>query len=83
MRNSNEDCRQTFAGTICKGMEVFDADDEMIGLVESVEGNQIRLESTNGEKRQFISVSLIDGIHQGKVLLAGRGDASFGLEVEP
>jgi hypothetical protein len=76
---------QTFAGTICEGMEVIAGDGSSLGHVASVEGSNIRLVNSDGPDGGDFSLplSLIDGISEGKVLLAGRGDASFGLGAQP
>ncbi|GGC32687.1 hypothetical protein GCM10011371_20140 [Novosphingobium marinum] len=73
---------QTQAGTIEQGMEVVDADEKHVGIVDKVANGQIalsRADETGGEQT-YIPLSLIDGIGEGKVILAGRGDASFGVE---
>ncbi len=72
---------RTFAGTICRGMDVLDANDRIIGQVARVESDHIVLVPTSETDRGefFVPLSLIDGIHGDQVLLAGRGDASFGL----
>jgi hypothetical protein len=69
------------AGRIYKGMAVVDAEDRLLGYVESVEGELIRLaEGAAGVKAgDSVPLSLIDGIDECRVLLAGRGDTTFGI----
>lgn len=73
------------AGRIVKGMAVVDANDRLLGYVESVEGELIRLfEGASGHAPGgSVPLSLIDGIFDGRVLLAGRGDSTFGLGAQP
>ena len=72
---------QTFAGTICDGMEVIGASGEVLGHVSGVAGDSIVLsEKDPAGKGDFsLPLSLIDGISNGQVLLASRGDATFGI----
>lgn len=74
----------TAAGTIHEGMPVVDSYGHTIGLVSSVDGERMRLTSSDphDDGVAFLPVSLIDGIDGGRVLLAGRGDASFGMPAE-
>lgn len=76
---------RTFAGTIYEHMQVIDVDGKVLGTVADVRGDQIMLETTDPDTNELESlpVSLIDGIDKNAVLLAGRGDASFGLGAEP
>ncbi|MBB4860097.1 hypothetical protein HNO88_003435 [Novosphingobium chloroacetimidivorans] len=74
----------TPSGTIHEGMAVVDSYGHTIGLVSSVDGERMRLSSTDphDDGVAFLPLSLIDGIDGGRVLLAGRGDASFGMPSE-
>jgi len=76
---------RTFAGTIDEHMQVIDVDGKVLGTVADVRGDQIMLETPDPETKELESlpVSLIDGIDKNAVLLAGRGDASFGLGAQP
>lgn len=76
---------RTFAGTIREHMQVIDVDGKVLGTVADVRGDQIMLETPDPETKELESLplSLIDGIDTNAVLLAGRGDASFGLGAEP
>ena len=77
-------CYRTFAGTICKGMEVVDAGEHLIGHVDSIEGDRIRLALADGAPSDdFLPFSLIAGISKTRISLAARGDASFGLGAQP
>ncbi len=74
----------TAAGTVREGMPVVDSYGHAIGIVASVEGERMRLTSTDphDDGVAFLPVSLIDGIDGDRVLLGGRGDASFGMSGE-
>lgn len=74
----------TAVGTLYEGMAVVDSYGHTIGLVSSVDGERMRLASTDphDDGVAFLPVSLIDGIDGNRVLLAGRGDASFGLAAQ-
>lgn len=76
---------RTFAGTIYEHMQVLDVDGKLLGTVAEVRGDQIMLETPDPETNalESLPLSLIDGIDGNAVLLAGRGDASFGLGAEP
>lgn len=76
---------QTFAGTIEEGMDVIGADGESLGRVSQVKGDQIILAPADDSLgvAYFLPLSLIDGIHGSRILLAGRGDGSFGLGAQP
>ncbi|MEW9854972.1 DUF2171 domain-containing protein [Novosphingobium sp. M1R2S20] len=73
---------QTTAGTIRAGMTVLDSYGHAIGIVSGVDGERLRLASTDphDDGVAFLPVSLIDGIEEDRVLLGGRGDSSFGVE---
>lgn len=74
---------RTFAGTIIKGMQVLDAQDRCIGEVERVENDHIMLVPSGDGCEYFVPLAIIDGIHAGQVLLAGRSDSTFGLGAQP
>ena len=74
---------RTFAGTIARGMDVLDAQNRCIGQVESVESDHIMLARARNGREYFVPLTLIDGIHGDQVLLAGRGDSTFGLGAQP
>lgn len=76
---------RTFAGTIVQGMDVISSDGRFLGQVDRVEGDHIILvpASYSETEAYFVPLSLIDGIAQGQVLLAGRGDGTFGLGAQP
>ena len=71
----------TQAGTVRAGMQVLDGYGHPIGIVEAVEGQRLRLSSTDphDDGVAFLPLSLIDGVEADRVLLAARGDSSFGL----
>lgn len=74
----------TSAGTLYEGMAVVDSYGHTIGLISSVDGERMRLASTDphDDGVAFLPISLIDGIDGNRVLLAGRGDASFGMDAQ-
>ena len=76
---------RTFAGTITQGMDVIAPDGHFLGRVDRVEGDHIVLVPTteSGSEAFFVPLSLIDGIAQDQILLAGRGDGTFGLGAQP
>jgi hypothetical protein len=75
---------KTSAGTLRAGMSVIDSYGHVIGIVSSVDGEQMRLASADphDDGHAFLPVSLIDGIDGSRILLGGRGDASFGMSGE-
>jgi hypothetical protein len=74
----------TASGTIRAGMQVVDSYGNRIGEVASVEGERLRFASndSHGDGTAFVPLSLVEGIDGDRVLLGGRGDASFGLPTE-
>lgn len=74
----------TAAGTVRAGMPVVDSYGHAIGIIAGVDGERMRLTSTDphDDGIAFLPVSLIDGIDGERVLLGGRGDASFGMSGE-
>jgi hypothetical protein len=74
----------TASGTVRTGMTVVDSYGHAIGTVAGVEGERLRLASTDphDDGVAFLPVSLIDGIDADRVLLVGRGDASFGMAAD-
>jgi hypothetical protein len=74
----------TAHGTIRTGMQVVDSYGRGIGAVASVEGERLRLASddSHGDGTAFVPLSLVEGIDGDRVLLGGRGDASFGLPTQ-
>jgi len=74
----------TASGTVRTGMIVVDSYGHTIGVVAGVEGERLRLASTDphDDGVAFLPVSLIDGIDADRVLLVGRGDASFGMAAD-
>jgi len=74
----------TSAGTLRAGMSVIDGSGHAIGTVTGVDGERIRLTSSDphDDGDSFLPVSLVDGIDGNRVLLSGRGDASFGMSGE-
>lgn len=74
----------TSAGTLREGMSVVDSYGHALGILASVDGERLRLSSTDphDDGVAFLPVSLIDGIDGNRVLLSGRGDASFGMSGE-
>ena len=84
---SQEDSGQEFktpAGTVRAGMSVIDSYGHPMGVVSSVDGERLRLASSDphDDGVSFLPVSLIDGIEGDRILLGGRGDASFGMSGE-
>jgi hypothetical protein len=65
-------------------MTVVDGYGHAIGIVTSIDGQRMRLSSTDPHDGgvAFLPVSLIDGVDGDRVLLEGRGDASFGMSGE-
>lgn len=75
---------ETQEGTVRTGMVVVDSSGHTIGIVSRIEGDKMRLASNDphDDSDTFLPVSLIDGIDGNRVLLGGRGDASFGMSGE-
>lgn len=80
MATPSPDCWHTRQGTIRKGMKVLLADGTCVGTVSTLEGDELMLESGSHD---FVSTTQIDGIDNDAVLLADRGDATFGLGAQP
>lgn len=76
---------RSFAGTISRGRDVISSEGKFLGQVDRVEGDHIVLSPVNKDETDtyFVPLSLIDGIAQDQVLLASRGDGTFGLGAEP
>jgi len=76
---------RTFAGTIARGMEVISPEGRFLGQVDRVESDHIVLVPASEDESDawFVPLSLIDGIARDQVLLASRGDGTFGLGAEP
>jgi hypothetical protein len=74
----------TAEGTIRTGMQVVDSYGQSIGEVAGIDGERLRLASgdSHGDGVSFVPLSLVDGIDGDRVLLGGRGDASFGLPTD-
>lgn len=74
----------TAAGTLRAGMAVVDSYGHTVGIITSVDGDRMRLSSSDphDDGVAFLPLSLIDGIEGDRVLLAGRGDASFGMPTQ-
>lgn len=74
----------TASGPVRAGMTVVDSYGHAIGVIAGVEGDRLRLASTDphDDGVAFLPVSLIDGIDEDRVLLVGRGDASFGMATD-
>ncbi len=76
---------RTFAGTIAQGMDVISPEGRFLGRVDRIEGDHIVLVAATEREGDvyFVPLSLIDGIDQDQILLASRGDGTFGLGAEP
>jgi hypothetical protein len=74
----------TASGTVRSGMTVIDSYGHVIGLIAGVEGDRLRLASSDphDDGVAFLPTSLIGGIEDDRVLLVGRGDASFGMAAD-
>lgn len=74
----------TPSGIVRAGMTVVDSYGHTLGTISSVEGERMRLASTDphDDGVAFLPVSLIDGVEEDRVLLSGRGDASFGMPAD-
>ena len=74
----------TALGTIRAGMQVVDSYGRAIGAVAGVEDERLRLASndSHADGVSFVPLSLVEGIDGDRVLLGGRGDASFGQPTE-
>jgi hypothetical protein len=74
----------TASGTIRTGMQVVDSYGRVIGEVAGLEGERLRLASSDshGDGTAFVPLSLIEGVDGERVLMGGRGDASFGMPTE-
>lgn len=72
----------TAAGIVRAGMTVVDSYGHVLGVVADLDGERLRLASADPHQDgvSFLPVSLIDGIDDDRVLLGGRGDASFGID---
>lgn len=66
-------------GFVRRGMKVIAPDGTCLGTVASVENGEVLL----ADDDSFVSVTQIDGISADAVLLADRGDATFGLGAQP
>ena len=75
---------ETQEGTIRIGMEVVDGYGNVLGRITGIEQGRMRLSSNDphDDGVAFMPISLVDGIDGERVLLAGRGDASFGVASE-
>lgn len=80
MSNDGQTVWPTESGFIRKGMTVIDPEGMVLGVVDSVEGQEVLLAEPG---HPFITVSEIDGIDGDRVLLSPRGDATFGLGAQP
>ncbi|MEE4451298.1 DUF2171 domain-containing protein [Novosphingobium resinovorum] len=78
--NDSQTAWTTLQGTIRKGMKVLGPDGACIGTVAGLEGEELMLE---GGSHDFVAISQVDGIGDDAVLLADRGDATFGLGATP
>ncbi len=74
----------TAHGTIRAGMEVVDGYGHVLGAVSGVEGERLQLASTDSHSdgSSFVPLSLVEAIEGDRVILGGRGDASFGMPTE-
>lgn len=80
----SKDSWQTPFGAIHKGMKVVDDAGNIVGTVEGLDGDELLLaEHANGKQPSFVSTTMVGGIDGETVILATRGDASFGLGAEP
>ena len=73
--------RERQAGTygeaeqIAPGMEVIEADGTHLGMVEAVDGDEIRLTREDGDpEHRLVPISLVDVVTNGRVMMRGRGD---------
>ena len=80
MSTYSETSWPTESGFVRKGMTVIDPDGMVLGVVDRVEGQEVLLAEPG---HPFITVSEIDGIDGDRILLAPRGDATFGLGAQP
>lgn len=77
---SDETSWFTPAGRVRKGMKVVAADGSILGTVTGLDGEELFLD---GGEHEFVATTQIDGISEDTVLLAPRGDATFGLGAQP
>jgi len=61
-------------------MPVVSADGEIIGVVEGIEGETIRLVRDGHGEHRLLPLSLVAGVADGKVTMRERGDNAFGME---
>ncbi|QDK33887.1 DUF2171 domain-containing protein [Sphingomonas sp. IC081] len=80
MSTDAETSWHTGSGFVRRGMTVIDSDGAVLGVVDRVEGQEVLLAEAG---HPFVTVSEIDGIDGDRILLAPRGDATFGLGAEP
>ncbi|MCB2076548.1 MAG: DUF2171 domain-containing protein [Novosphingobium sp.] len=68
------------AGYIEPGMEVYEDNGTFVGVVESVGGGMIRLHpAEEDEGASNLPLELVNGVDDKRVILAARGDGTFGL----
>lgn len=65
------------AAFIRVGMPVLEADGSLLGTVEAVKGDRIYI--AGDPEGDFVSMSMVDGVDDARVILAGRGDGAYGL----
>ena len=64
------------------GMTVLSTNGAIIGTVEAVEGQMIRLSGEAGSPCH-LPINLVDGVDDGRVIVSAPGDESFGLGATP
>ncbi len=73
--------RVPFVARIEAGMDVFEKDGTFVGVVGSIERDEIRLAGMDEERPSYVPLSLVDGVEDKRVTLRDRGDNAFGVEV--
>jgi hypothetical protein len=72
-------------GKVNESMEVVGADGVLIGRVDRVEGNRIKLVKSTGfgkhtKHHHYIDMSLVEGVEGEKIRLSISADAAIALE---
>lgn len=71
-----------FADQISPHQEVVDQNGALVGTVDHVDGDRIKLtrDSASDGEHHYVALNQVAGIEDGKIRLQDRGDASFGQE---
>lgn len=62
------------------GMTVVADDGGFIGVVEAIEGDEMRMAPDADGVHRLLPLSLVAGAADNRVIMRGRGDNAFGME---